>query len=81
MKLSKIDPTPIWHREINLIGSHAYEESYPDLKQKTLKYLEGLILNGEIKIDNLKVNKVNIKNWKNLFKENHNSIKNTISFL
>ena len=81
MKLSKIDPTPIWHREINLIGSHAYEESYPDLKEKTLKYLEGLILNGEIKIDNLKVNKVNIKNWKNLFKENHDSIKNTISFL
>ena len=38
MKLSKIDPTPIWHREINLIGTHACEESYPDLKEKTLKY-------------------------------------------
>lgn len=80
MKLCKIDPTPIWHREINLIGTHAYEETYPDLKEKTLKFLESLILNREIVIDNLKVNKVNIKNWKYLFKENHSSIKNAISF-
>ena len=81
MHLSKIDPTPIWHREINIVGAHAFEETYHDLKESTLKYLEKLILNGDIKIDNLKVNKININNWKNLFSESENYIKNAISFL
>ena len=42
MNISKIDPTPLWHREIKIFGSHAYEKTYPDLKVNTLNYLENL---------------------------------------
>ncbi len=80
MNSCKIDPTPIWHKEISLFGSHAYDRSYPDLDNITFKYLEKLILNGDIKIDNLKINKINISNWKKLFRQDTNSIKNAIYF-
>ena len=81
MNLSTIDPTPIWHREINIVGTHAYSETYPELKDNTFKYMESLIINKEINIDNFKVNKIKINDWKKMFTHDEFSIKNAITFL
>lgn len=77
----KFDPTPIWHRNITIKGVNGFERKYPDIKIDTLKYIHNLIKNKLIKIDHLKILKIKIENWKELFSDKFNkSIKKAIIF-
>ena len=62
MKLVKIDPTPIWHRNIILKGSHHYKFKYDDLKKNTMEYIQDLIIRKKILINHIKVKKFSLRN-------------------
>ena len=81
MNYVKIDPTPIWHRNLDIKGSLDFKYKYPDIKKPTLIYIHDLIKNKKLKINKFKVKKIQIDKWKNLFNENnYNSIKKALIF-
>jgi 2-desacetyl-2-hydroxyethyl bacteriochlorophyllide A dehydrogenase len=81
MNYVKIDPTPIWHRNLNIKGSLDFKYKYPDIKKPTLVYIHDIIKNKKLKLNNFKIKKIKINNWKNLFNNNdYNSIKKALTF-
>lgn len=81
MNYVKIDPTPIWHRNLKIKGSLDFKYKYPDIKKPTLKYIHDLIRTKKLKINNFKIKKIKINEWKSLFNNNdYNSIKKAIIF-
>ncbi len=81
MNYVKIDPTPIWHRNIKIKASMDYKYKYSEFKKTTLKYIHDLIYENKININNLKIKKIGINEWHKLFnKKNYGSIKKAITF-
>ena len=81
MKNIQFDPTPIWHRNLKISGAHGYKKKYPKFKLDTLAYISQLILKKKIDLSKLKIKKIYLKNWKDLFKENnHEYLKKSIFF-
>ena len=71
MQNIKFDPTPIWHRNLNIYSAHGYKKKYPKLKLDTLNYISDLIVKRKINLNKLKIKKIYFNNWKDLFKENN----------
>ena len=81
MNAIKFDPTPIWHRNINIKGSLDFQKHYSDLNVTTLKYIHNLIKRKKIDVSNLKIKKVSSENWKEMFNnKQYNSLKKAIYF-
>ena len=81
MNYVKVDQTPIWHRNLKLKGSNGFDYKYKDINKSTLKYIHDLLKEDKIKINNLKIKKIKINEWKKLFNNNYyNSIKKAIIF-
>ena len=81
MQTAKFDLTPIWHRDIKIFGAHGYKKRYPKSKQETLNYISQLILKKKINLSKLKIKKIYLKNWKDLFNENnHEYLKKSLFF-
>lgn len=81
MQNTELDPSPIWHRNLNIYGSHGYKLKYPSLKLDTFDYIAELILKKKIDLKKLKIKKINFQNWKKLFKEdNKEFIKKVLIF-
>ena len=81
MKNIQFDPTPIWHRNLKISGAHGYKKKYPKFKLDTLAYISQLILKKKTDLSKLKIKKIYLKNWKDLFKENNQEyLKKSIFF-
>ena len=77
----KIDPTPIWQRNLKIYGHEGYQFKYPKQKKNTLQYIHDLLLFNKINVDHIKVVKFNINNWKKVFdNKNYNGLKKVLKF-
>ncbi len=82
MHKSKFDLTPLWIRNIKILSTNGYKNSYKFNKiPKTFKFIQSLILKRKINTEFIKVKKFNIKSWDLALKNKEkNIVKNALMF-
>ena len=76
------DPTPIWHRDINVMGSHGFDKFFKK-DTPTFDFIQSLIVNNDINIDHFRIKKYEFRNFDKLLNEKNNNemyVRNAVEF-